>query len=151
MSLKFDKQIVPVLHYGGVIWSVPRTNNYICLNYNKWCWNQRNNVTGALRDACGNEIPYVFARKVGKCPINSSSDIRRIMVKYIADKEKLLHERPNIISHYHDKRENQDEKLHPYSCKRFLNTSTYASNTAVSAGMGRFPITHKVWGQSIKY
>ena len=35
---------------------------------------------------CGNEIPYVFARKVGKCPIDNNTDNRRILVKlqYIA-------------------------------------------------------------------
>ena len=90
---------------------------------------------------------------MGKCPINNSTDNRRILVKlqYIADKEKLLRERPNIISNYRDKRENQDEKLHQYFCKWSLDITKYASNTAVSAEMGRFPITHKAWGQSIKY
>ena len=125
LSLKlFDKQIVPILHYGAAIWSVPKTNNYIYLNYNNGA-ETRNIVTEALRDAHGNEIPYVFARKVDKCPINNSTDNRRILVKlqYIADKENLLRERPNIISNYHDKRENQDEKLHQYFCKRSLNIS----------------------------
>ena len=153
LSLKlFDKQIVPILHYGAAILSVPKTNNYIYLNYNNGA-ETRNIVTEALRDAYGNEIPYVFTRKVGKCPINNSTDNRRILVKlqYIADKENLLCERPNIISNYHDKGENQDEKLHQYFCKRSLNISKYASNTAVSAEMGRFPITHKAWSQSIKY
>ena len=65
--------------------------------------------------------------------------------------EKLLRERPNIISNYHDKRENQDEKLHQYFCKRSLNISKYASNTAVSTELGRFPITHQAWRQSMKY
>ena len=81
LSLKlFDKQIVPILHYGAAIWSVPKTNNYIYLNYNNGA-ETRNIVTEALRDAYGNEIPYVFARKVGKCPINNSTDNRRILVK----------------------------------------------------------------------
>ena len=94
----FDKQIVPILHYDSAIWSVPKTNNYIFLNYNNGA-ETRNIVTEALHDAYGNEIPYVFARKVGKCPINNSTDNRRILVKlqYIADKEKLLRERPNRI------------------------------------------------------
>ena len=64
----FDKQIAPILHYGAAIWLVPKTNNYIYLNYNNGA-ETRNIVTEALRDACGNEIPYVFARKVGQCPI----------------------------------------------------------------------------------
>ena len=89
LSLKsFDKQIVPILHYGAAIWSVPKTNNYIYLNYNNGA-EFRNIVTEALRDDCGNEIPYVFARKVGKCPIDKkSTDNCRILVKLqnIADK-----------------------------------------------------------------
>ena len=87
LSLKlFDKQIVPILHYGTAIWSVSKTNRYIYLNYNNGA-ETINIVTEALRDAYGNEIPYVFARKVGKCPINNSTDNRRILVKlqYIAE------------------------------------------------------------------
>ena len=48
LSLKlFDKQIAPILHYGAVIWSVPKTNNYIYFNYNNGA-ETRNIVTGAL-------------------------------------------------------------------------------------------------------
>ena len=57
LSLKvFDKQILPILHYGAAIWSVPKTNNYIYLNYNNGA-ETRNIVAEALRDACCNKIP----------------------------------------------------------------------------------------------
>ena len=68
LSLKlFDKQIVPIFHYGAAIWSVTKTNYYIHLNYNSGA-ETRNIVTDALRNPHGNEIPHVFAREVGKCP-----------------------------------------------------------------------------------
>ena len=40
----------------------------------------RNIITEQLRDACCNETPYVFARKVGKCPVIDSTGNRRILV-----------------------------------------------------------------------
>ena len=95
LSLKwFEKYIVPVLHYDADICSVTNTNNCIHLNYNNGAdtWYI---VIGALRDVCGNEIPYAFARKVCKCPANSNTDNRRILVKsqYTADREYLRRER----------------------------------------------------------
>ena len=33
LSLKLiNKQIVPILHYGAAIWSVPKTSDYIYVN-----------------------------------------------------------------------------------------------------------------------
>ena len=76
----YGKQIVAILHYGAAIWSVSKTNDCIYLNYNNGA-ETRNIVIEALHDARGNEIPYVFARKVGIFPIDNSTNNRRILVK----------------------------------------------------------------------
>ena len=72
---------MPIFHHGATIWSVPKTNNHINLNKNNGT-ETRNIVTEALRDIPGNEIPHIFARKVGKYLVNNNTEKRRILMTW---------------------------------------------------------------------
>ena len=63
----------------------------------------------------------------------------------------LLRENSDIFSDYVNKQDKEVEKLHHYFCKRTLNVSKYTSTYAITAGLGRLPISHKAWGLVVKY
>ena len=100
---------------------------------------------------CGRDIPFVYARRSGSR--STGEDDRKILVrlKYYSDKKVLLRKHSDIFSDYVIKQDTEVEKLHHFVCKRTLDVSKYASNNAVSAVLGRMPITHKAWGLAINY
>ena len=146
----FDKQIVPIMHYGAAVWSVPRKVNLVYLHGQRGT-NTRNIVLRLFREKCGRDIPFVYARRSGSRI--TGEDERKILVrlKYYSDIEVLLREHSDIFSDYVIKQDTEVEKLHNYFCKRTLNVSKYASTNAVSAELGRMLITHKAWGLVKKY
>ena len=74
-------------------------------------------------------------------------------MKFYSDKQELLR-LANIqsypISNFSEK-ESSIEKVHNYFCKRSLNMSKYASNTAIQEELGRYPIYNIAKGFVIKY
>ena len=61
--------------YGTALWTI------IMFTWIITMVSKKNVFTVALRHTRGNKIPYVFARKAGKCPVNSCTDNRHILSK----------------------------------------------------------------------
>ena len=57
-----DKPIMPILNYGAVVWSVPRTYNLMYL-HNQTGKSTRQLVFKLFNDICGLDIPFVQMRK----------------------------------------------------------------------------------------
>ena len=155
LALKlFDKQIVPILLYGCSIWGVPKTHNLIYLEEQPENINTRNAVANMLKDIFNRPVPIEYARRVGKRPVNNESP-RRILIKlkFYNDKEYICREFSSSrykISNFVEK--NSDiEKVHFDFCKKSLNMSKYASNTAIQGELGRMPIFNIAKGLAIKY
>ena len=138
------------MHYGAAVWSVPRTINLIYLHGQSGT-NTRNIVLQLFREKCGREIPFVYARKSGRSSTEDNNRKILVRLKYYSDKEMLLREHSDIFGDYVIKQDNEVEKLHHYFCKRALNVSKYASTNAITAEIGRLPISHKAWGLVVKY
>ena len=64
----FDKQIVPILLYGAAVCSAPRTHNFIYLLNQTGSDPTRCLVQNVLNGISDSQIPFVYARRVGKKP-----------------------------------------------------------------------------------
>ena len=117
----FDKQIVPILLYGAA----PRTPNFIYL------LNQTGSDTtrflvqnvGLLNGISDSQIPFVYARRVGKNPKQGTPDLRKILIKLqnYNHKEILLREHnKHLFTDYIDNNDSSIGNVHNYFCKRSL-------------------------------
>ena len=79
MSL-FDKQIVPILLYGSSIWAVPQTHNLFYLEQQPERQNTRATVASMLLSVFNRDIPFEYARRVGRCTARDEPP-RKILVK----------------------------------------------------------------------
>ena len=155
LSLKlFDKQIVPILLYGCSVWSIPKTHNLLYLEGQTENINTRNIVNNMLLSTLHRNVPFEYARRVGKRPIVNGPP-RKILVKLkcYSDKLELMSSVDNTVYKISKfiEYENAIEKVHYDYCKKSMNISKYASNTAVQGELGRSPITNTAKGLTIKY
>ena len=149
----FDKQIVPILLYGAAVWSAPRTHNFIYLLNQTGSDTTRYLVQNVLNGISDSQIPFVYAKRVGKKPKQGTPDLRKILIKLqnYKHKEILLRENKHLFTDYIDNNDSSIQNVHNYFCKRSLNVNEYASTSAVKYELGRFHITHKAWGHAVKY
>ena len=150
----FDKQITPILLYGFSIWGLPKTHNLFYLEEQQEHLNTRNTVKNMLLSTLNRDVPFEYARRVGKRQIGNTAP-RRILVKLksYSDKLELFRRAQNrsfVITNFLEK-ESDIEKLHHDFCKKALNVSKYASNAAVEGELGRFPVNNTAKGLAIKY
>ena len=87
MSL-FDKQIVPILLYGSSIWAVPQTHNLFYLEEQPENQNTRTTVATMLRSILNKDVPFEYARRVGRRPLFSEPP-RKILVKLKSYSDKM--------------------------------------------------------------
>jgi len=133
--------------------NLPKTCNQVYSKQQAEGENVRYITARVLRDILHKEVPFKYARRVGK---RKSSHNRRILInlRYLSDKQELLRQSPNsiyCIQDFKEKENNLVERLHMNYAKRILNLNKYASNTAVQGELGRHPLLHKAWGLAIKY
>ena len=151
----FDKQILPILLYGSVVWSVPQTHNllYIINEVETDGVGTRNLAQSILDRIADREIPLVYARRVGK---KSENEHRKILVKVrnYDDLEEIIRSGNESIEIYQSPlvtSDNKIEKVHIQHCKKAIGISKYAGTTATLIELGRLPIIHKAHGLAIKY
>ena len=150
----FDKQIIPILLYGSSVWGVPQTHNLCYLECQPENYNTRSIVSNMLQSILGRNVPFEYARRVGRRPTNNLTE-RKILIKlkFYSDKLELFHKSNGgdfTISNFEDS-ENLYEKVHHDFCKKALNISKYASNIAVKSELGRYPVSHVANSLAIKY
>ena len=74
---------MPILNYEVAVWSVPRTCNLIYL-HNQTGNNTRQLVSKLFKEICGFEIPFVYAKTVGKTNEADAIDQRKILIKLVS-------------------------------------------------------------------
>ena len=119
----FDKQIVPILLYGCSVWGLPKTHNLFYLEEQQENLNTRNTVQNMLQTILHRDVPFEYARRVGKRPSVNTTP-RRILVKLKSYSEKqelfrLADDCPFIITNFLEK-ESCIEKVHHDFCKKIF-------------------------------
>ena len=150
----FDKQITPILLYGSSVWGIPPTHNLCYLEGQPENINTRSAVTNMLSSVLNRNVRFDYARRVGRRPAEGSVP-RKILIKfkYYSDKQELLNnvnDCPFIISNFVES-ESSFEKVHHDFCKKSLNMSKFASNTAIVGELGRYPLSNTAKASCIKY
>ena len=111
----------------------------------------RKTVTRALTASCGYNIGFSSAKRVGKRCATKSRPIL-INLNCIQDAENILrHSGPYQFLPYEDRALPTIDAFHLNFCKKSLNISKYASNSAVLGELGRYPLTITCWSQVVKY
>jgi len=137
------RQIFPILLYGCSVWCVPKTHNLCYIEGQPENVNTRNAVTNILSSIMNRTVQLIMAHL----------DFFLIKLKYYSDKQELFRAVSNSIyqiSKFEEK-ESDIEKVHNDFCKKSINISKYASNTAVQGELGRMPIINTSKGLLIKY
>ena len=148
----YEKQIAPVLMYGCALWSVPRTGTMIYLENQPEGSNVRTRLNEIFSELFDTPKPFKYARRVGKLSVGAS---RRILIKLdnFDDKQEILakNNANYTFSDYKDTTVSDVDKTYLDYCKRSLNISKYASNTATYFELGVYPIEHKMFSLAVKY
>jgi len=129
----FDKQILPILLYGSIIWGISGTYDKLYLN----------NVPESITSLSSLKKFLKFdglkcQKRVGR----KGASARKILVTVDSynTKNKLLHSSFDASEFEDSKGSDIIEKLHAKYCKFALNVNKFASNHAVRAELGRFPV-----------
>ena len=147
----FDKYLSPILLYGCSIWGIPKSFKLIYLIEQPENNDTRKTVTRALTASCGYNIGFSSAKRVGKRCATKSRPIL-INLNCIQDAEIILrHSGPYQFLPYEDRALPNIDAFHLNFCKKSLNISKYASNSAVLGELGRYPLTITCWSQVVKY
>ena len=147
----FDKYLSPILLYGCSIWGIPKSFKLIYLIEQPENNDTRKTVTRALTASCGYNIGFSSAKRVGKRCATKSRPIL-INLNCIQDAENILrHSGPYQFLPYEDRALPNIDAFHLNFCKKSLNISKYASNSAVLGELGRYPLTITCWSQVVKY
>ena len=148
----YEKQIAPVLMYGCSVWAVPRHGNLVYLENQPEHINIRHKINEIFNELFGESLPIEYAKRVGKC---SPGENRRILIKMsnYSDKQKVLSQSDSnyIFSNYIDKSISNTNKTFADFCKRSLNITKFASNTATQFELGCKPIDNKMFCLAVKY
>ena len=107
-----------------------------------------------IRSVLKRDAPIEYARRVGRRSTEVSNP-RKILIKFKFYSDKLDLFRHSYgscytISNFTDQ-ENILEKVHHDYCKKALNITKFASNTAVRGELGRYPIVNTAYSFAIKY
>ena len=148
----YDTQISPVLLYGCAIWSVPKHGNLIYLENQPKAINTRKRVNEVFSQILGRNPNFEYARRVGKF-IRGQSRRFIIKMKNYEDKAALLrlNSAQFTFTNYTPPNYSDITKNYFDYCKKSLNVSKYASNTAVQYELGRGLIDHKAFALAIRY
>ena len=142
-------KVFPLYGYTGVLGGDPY--NLIYLLDQPECFDTRQSVTHALHAVCGYPVEFSCARRVG----NKNATIPRptwINLKHFLDVEMIHHWKgPYTFLIYEDKPRSEIDGFQLKFCKKSLNVSNYASNSAVLGELGRHPLTFTCLVQVIKY
>ena len=146
----FDKQILPILLYGSAIWAFTRTHNLLYIENQPEVDNTRTIVSEIFTSILNRQVPIEYARRVGKRTENGH---RRILVKLTsyADKEILMRHANEASLCNFDEKEHDMEKVQNDFCKKAMNISKYASNTAILGELGRMPVVNTAKSMIVKY
>ena len=137
--------------YGCSIWGIPKSLKLIYLIEQPENNDTRKTVTRALTASCGYNIGFSSAKRVGKRCATKSRPIL-INLNCIQDAEIILrHSGPYQFLPYEDRALPNIDAFHLNFCKKSLNISKYASNSAVLGELGRYPLTITCWSQVVKY
>ena len=107
-----------------------------------------------LSSTLGRNVPFEYARRVGKRPsINGPPRKFLVKLRCYSDKLQLLSTVGNTVYQISKfcEYDSDIEKVHHDYCKKAMNISKYASNTAVQGELGRSPIINTAKGLTIKY
>ena len=141
----FNKQIIPILTYGSTFWGASECYNKLYLN------NIPENVTSLLSLQEKLETKSIIAfKRVGR----KSNSPRKIIATTNSLESKLwLLNNNNIITEDFIKSKFDDklEMVHTKFCKFVLNTTKFASNHAIRAELGRYPLNITINTKLIKY
>ena len=148
----YEKQIAPVLMYGCSVWAVPRNGNLLYIEDQPEHINTRSKLNEIFNDLFGTTLSFEYAKRVGKYIVGQK---RRILIKMsnYEDKQKVL-SHSNLtykFSDYEEKCITDTNKTYVDFCKRSLNISKYASNTATYFELGCKPIDNKMLSLTVKY
>ena len=148
----FDKKIVPILLYGCSTWAIPNTHNLIYLNDQQESGNTRDICRNFLSSLLNRPVPIEYSRRVGRLGVDGTARKILVKLKYYSDKQELLRSShiDYSISNFAEK-ELSIEKVQNDFCKKSLNMSKYASNTAIHGELGRFPLSNTARSAIIRY
>ena len=134
------------------IWAVPRHGNLVYLENQPEHINIRHKINEIFNELFGESLPIEYAKRIGKC---SPGENRRILIKMsnYSDKQKVLSQSDSnhIFSNYIDKSISNTNKTFADFCKRSLNITKFASNTATQFELGCKPIDNKMFCLAVKY
>ncbi len=149
MSSLFNKQILPILTYGSVLWGIPKQLNCMYINNTNCPGNTRMYVLGILRAITGKDVPIISVRKDEKN--------KRIFVelKDTCDKCEFVYKVRNFqnltFTDYENIKATEYEKFHTSFCKHTLNVNKYAPTVACLNELGRYPVSIYIAVQLVKY
>ena len=150
----FDNIISPILLYGCCIWAIPKNHSYLYVDSVPGCHPTKQCMEQFLRNICKKDVP-MSAKRIGK----KGSKPRTILVnlKHFEDKLLVL-ENSNTVNNGFVVRQSDSiykdytyEAIHNSYLKFTLNLGKYASNVAARGELGRYPISIKAIGLTIKY
>ena len=148
----YEKQIAPVLMYGCSIWAVPKYGNILYIENQPEHINIRNKLNEIFTELFGKILPFEYARRVGKF---TATQNRRIIIKMSNFDDKLTILSNNNSNYtfinYEEKSTSDTDKAYTDFCKRSLNMSKYASNTATHFELGSKPLDNKMQSLAVKY
>ena len=140
----FDKQIMPILKYGSIIWGISGTYDKL---YIKNIPETISNLSLLKEYLKCNKI--ISQRRVGR----KGSTPRNILVTVDSYNTKIFLSQSNLDTANFDDSKMSDtrEKLHTKYCKFALGINKFASNHGVRAELGRFPIQINTDIKLLKY
>ncbi len=150
----FDKQILPILTYGCVIWGLPPSNN--CLNLSHLPDNLTD-IGAYCRDyvkvICKKEVQLDLVKNTTRPHTHQSAVIK---FRNFRDKELFMasHSKQTcsvILGETSYGPNSSYEKVHTDFCKYTLNMSKYASTDACLGELGRYPIINTISLYCMKY
>lgn len=149
MSL-FDKQIVPIILYGSVLWGIPDSNRYIKIQINKLNVKIKSQVQSILNKRMNRDI------KINEIKVLRSKGEVLVKLNNSQDKIDLIYSNKSYSDNYlitnHDMEEkNNYESVHKKYCKYVIGVPKFASATAAMKEMKRYPIQLQAYVNGISY
>ena len=144
----FDKQIFPILSYGSIFWGINNTYNKLYID------DIPKNVTSIKQLTIYLNIQENSITKMRKINSNGKTNKLRMLVttKDYISKLNLLNNKTlktgNFTNSYDD---HPLEKVHTKFIKYTLGLNKFASNHAIRAEVGRYPLELKIYEKLIKY
>lgn len=146
----FDKQIFPILTYGSIYWGMNKTYNKLYINNVPNTIKSIKQLTNffKVQEHCIKKTRHI------KCNNNTKPNCYRLLITTDNYNSKIhfLNDRnietTNIENSYDD---HPCEKIHTKFLKYALGINKFASNHAIRAELGRFPLDIKMNLKLVKY